>query len=104
MKDQESDPQGRYKLQLFVTGASPNSVRAIANIKRICETHLPDNYDLEITDVYRQPLLAHDKQLVALPMLLKMHPHPVMRLVGDMSDKEKVLKGLGILPGLQEND
>lgn len=102
MKDQESDWQERYKLQLFVTGASPNSVRAIANIKHICEEYLTDNYDLEIIDVYRQHLLAKDKQLVALPMLLKVHPLPVMRLVGDMSDTKKVLKGLGILTEEQQ--
>jgi circadian clock protein KaiB len=96
MKDQDIDPQNKYKLQLFVTGASPNSVRAIANIKRICEAHLPGNYDLEIIDVYQQPLIAMDKQLIALPLLLKMHPLPLMRLIGDMSDNDKVLKGLGI--------
>jgi len=104
MKDPESDSQSRYKLQLFVTGASSNSVRAIANIKRICETRLNENYDLEIIDVYRQPLVAQDKQLVALPMLLKTYPLPLMRLIGDMSDTEKVLKGLGISTDQEEDD
>jgi len=104
MKDPESDSQNRYKLKLFVTGASSNSVRAIANIKSICETRLNENYDLEIIDVYRQPLVAQDKQLVALPMLLKTYPLPVMRLIGDMSDTEKVLKGLGISTDQQEDD
>jgi circadian clock protein KaiB len=96
MKDQENDHQGKYQLQLFVTGASPNSVRAIANIKHICEAYLGHNYDLEIIDVHQQPEVAQFKQLVALPMLLKTHPLPLMRLVGDMSDNAKVLRGLGI--------
>jgi len=84
-----------YILKLFITGASPNSSRAINNIKNICETHLAGNYKLEIVDVYQQPFLAKDEQIIALPMLVKSSPMPFKRLIGDMSDTAKVLKGLG---------
>ena len=87
---------GWYDLVLFVTGASPNSVRAIANIKNICEEHLKGRYTLQVIDVYQQPLLAQEYQVTALPMLLKSSPNPSRRLIGDMSDKAKVLTGLGI--------
>jgi circadian clock protein KaiB len=86
----------RYKLSLFVTGASLNSSRAITNLKSICETHLKDNYDLEIIDIYQQPTIAESEQAIAVPMLIKRSPLPVRRLIGDMSDIEKVLRGLGL--------
>jgi len=85
-----------YILRLFITGASPNSSRAIANLKELCETHLKGNYELEIIDVYQQPLIAQSEQVIALPMLIKMSPSPVRRLIGDMSNTEKVLRGLGL--------
>ena len=85
-----------YKLRLFVTGASPNSSRAIANLNEICETHLKGRYDIEIIDIYQQPDIAQSEQIIALPMLIKSEPSPVRRLVGDMSDTEKVLRGLGL--------
>ena len=86
-----------YKLRLFITGATPNSVRAIENLKIICEEHLPENYELEIIDVYRDPSIAESEQLIALPMLIKKFPYPERRLIGDLSDTNKVLKGLGLL-------
>lgn len=85
-----------YILRLFITGASPNSSRAIANLKAICEAHLKENYELEIIDVYQQPLIAQREQIIALPMLIKVSPLPARRLIGDMSDTEKVLRGLGL--------
>lgn len=86
-----------YELRLFVTGASPNSVMAISNVKSICEQYLQGNYSLEIIDVYQQPLLTAEEQIVALPMLLKTAPLPLRRLIGNMSDTTKVLKGLDCL-------
>ena len=86
-------------MHLFVTGASPNSSRAIANLKEICETYLKDNYELEIVDVYQQPLIAESEQIIALPLLIKKSPSPERRLIGDMSNTEKVLRGLGIQAG-----
>lgn len=85
-----------YVLCLFVTGASPNSVRAIINIKEICEEHLKGQYNLEIIDVYQQADVAAKEQLVALPMLLKRKPLPEKRLIGDLSDTTKVLNALGL--------
>jgi len=85
-----------YRLRLFVTGASPNSTRAIINLKQICDDHLKDNYEMEIVDVHQQPLLAQSEQIKALPLLVKISPGPQRRLIGDMSDTEKVLRGLDL--------
>jgi len=93
---QQMPDESIYKLRLFVTGASPNSSRAIANLNEICETYLKGKYELEIIDIYQQPLIAESEQIIALPMLIKSGPLPIRRLVGDMSDTEKVLRGLGL--------
>ena len=86
----------RYKLRLYITGTTPNSVRAISNTKDICDTYLKGNYDLEIIDVYQEPTLVMIEQIIALPILMKILPLPVKKLIGDMSNKEKMLKGLDI--------
>jgi len=88
--------KGDYVLRLFITGASPNSVRALTNIKGVCENYLKGRYKLEIIDVYQQAEIAEKEQLVALPMLIRKKPLPEKRLIGDMSDIQKVLKGLEI--------
>ena len=93
-----NDPQGNnqpYVLRLFVTGASINSLRAVSNVKEICEKYLKGNYSLEIIDVYQQKVLAEKENIIALPLLIKSFPLPERRMVGDMSDTSKVLKGLG---------
>lgn len=90
------ESQPLYQLSLFITGASPNSVRAINNIKAICEEYLAGNYELEIIDVYQIPEIAQREQIIAVPTLIKKGPAPERRLVGDMSDTAKVLRGLGI--------
>ncbi|MEN0054819.1 MAG: circadian clock KaiB family protein [Mucilaginibacter sp.] len=92
----DDERQHEFQLRLFITGASPNSSRAISNLKDICETHLKDNYDLEIIDVYQQPLIAKQEQIIALPLLIKKAPGIERRLIGDMSNTNKVLKGLGL--------
>jgi circadian clock protein KaiB len=86
-----------YVLQLYITGATPNSIRALINIKQICEEHLKGRYHLEIIDVYQQKELAEKEQLIALPLLIKKQPLPVKRIIGDLSDTPKVLKGLGLI-------
>ena len=86
-----------YVLMLFVTGATPNSIRALTNIKHICEEHLKGRYSLEIIDVYQQEEIAEREQLVALPLLIKKEPLPERRLIGDLSDTQRVLKGLGLI-------
>lgn len=85
-----------YVLRLFITGATPNSLRAVANIRQICEEHLKGNYSLEIVDVYQEHAIAQKEQLIALPLLIKKLPLPERRLIGDLSDTTKVLKGLGL--------
>src|ERR1700733_11466689 len=99
VKDQlvpEPDNNPTFILRLFVTGASPNSTRAISNLKNICEEHLKNRYELEIIDVYQQPLVAEREQLIALPLLIKKAPGMERRLIGDMSNTQKVLQGLGL--------
>ena len=88
-----------YVLRLFITGASPNSARAVTNLKKICDAHLAGRYSLEIIDVYQQNSVAQAEQIIALPMLIRKNPLPERRLIGDMSDTRKVLRGLGIIIG-----
>ena len=83
-------------LHLYITGVTPNSTRAVKNLKEICERHLKGRYELLIIDLYQQPELASRDQIVAAPTLIKKHPQPLRRLVGDLSDQERVLIGLGI--------
>lgn len=90
------DVRRPYQLQLYITGASVNSVRAVTNLKHICETYLAGQYTLEVIDVHQQKQVAEYEQLIALPLLIKRRPLPERRLIGDMSDTEKVLKGLGL--------
>jgi circadian clock protein KaiB len=90
-------PETRYVLRLYEAGASVNSVRAIANLKAICEAHLADRYDLEIIDVHLDESIAQRDQIIALPLLVRTQPAPERRLIGDMSDTQKVLRGLGLL-------
>lgn len=92
--------KGRYVLRLFITGMTPNSKRAVENIKKICEEYLAGRYDLQVVDIYQQPSLAEGEQIIAAPTLIKIKPAPVKRLIGDMSDTEKVLSGLGIRPNM----
>ena len=98
LKTNRSADDKPYKLRLFVTGASPNSIKAITNIRLICDKYLEEGYTLEIIDIYQEAALAEKEQLVALPLLIKKLPLPERRLIGNMSDHEKVLKGLGITP------
>lgn len=83
-------------LTLFVSGASPASVRAIRRIREICEKHLPDGYVLEIVDVYTQPALVAARPVVAAPTLIKELPKPVKMLVGDLADEARVMEALGL--------
>jgi circadian clock protein KaiB len=86
-----------YALRLFVAGTSVVSVRAINNLKDILEQNLKGRYDLDIIDVYQQPALAQEENITAVPLLVKSSPTPKRLLVGDMSDTQKVLRGLGLI-------
>lgn len=94
----ETTDAGRktYVLRLFVTGILPNSVRAVLNIKAICEKYLIDRYELEIIDIYQQPDLAITEDILVVPVLIKKSPFPEVRMIGDLSNSDKVLTGLGI--------
>jgi circadian clock protein KaiB len=87
---------GKYILQLYIAGLTPRSTRAVVNIKEICEDRLKDRYDLEVVDVYQQPALAKEEQIIAAPTLVKRLPLPLRRFIGDMSDTERLLAGLGL--------
>jgi circadian clock protein KaiB len=86
----------KYILRLFVSGILQNSVRAIKNINQICEQHLKDNYELEIIDIYQQPDLAISEQIIVIPVMIIKYPLPERRLIGDLSNAEKVLEILNI--------
>lgn len=88
----------RYVLRLYVTGSTARSARAIANLRYICEEHLSGRYDLEVIDVYQRPEAAREVQLIAVPTLVRLLPEPLRRVVGDLSDRDKVLQGLDLLP------
>ncbi len=85
-----------YLLRLYVAGQTPKCLSAIANIKKICEENLQGRYELEVIDLYEQPQLAQGDQIVALPTLIKKIPQPLRRIIGDLSDTERVLVGLDI--------
>lgn len=96
LQDWDSAVSEKFSLRLFVAGASSISVRAISNLQLILDEHLKDNYELEIIDIHQQPLLVKEEDIFAVPLLIKKIPGPVKRLVGDMSDQAKVLRGLGL--------
>ena len=87
---------GFFKLRLFVVGSSANSVKAVSNIRSICEQHLSGRYELEVVDLYQRPELAIEEQLLAAPTLVKELPPPIRKLVGDLSDRRKVMYSLNI--------
>jgi circadian clock protein KaiB len=87
----------RYVLKLYVTGATVRSLRAIANVKGICEQYLKGRYDLEVVDIYRRPALLRRDQIVAVPTLVKKLPVPMRLLVGDLSRTDQVLQGLDLV-------
>ena len=95
--DTGDHPPEHFLLRLYVAGASTNSQRAIENIKVICETHLADRYELEIIDVHKDGATVAREQIIALPLLVRTAPKPERRLIGDMSNTEKVLRGLGLV-------
>jgi len=88
----------RYQLRLYVAGTTPRSARAIVNIKEICEQHLHGRYTLQVIDLYQQPELAKGDQIIAVPTLIRKLPLPLRRLIGDLSDRERVLVGLDVRP------
>jgi circadian clock protein KaiB len=98
----ETDPAGHYRLRLYVAGQTPRSLAAIANLRRIAEEHLAGRYTIEVVDLVRDPQLAAGDQILALPTLVRRVPAPLKRIIGDLSNTERVLVGLDILPRGEE--
>jgi len=88
--------RAKYILRLYVTGSTGRSLRAVHNLKKLCEEYLSDDYDLEVIDIYKDPAAAREAQIIAAPTLVKKLPQPIRRLVGDLSNTQKVLIGLDI--------
>jgi circadian clock protein KaiB len=99
--DIAADParQGHYNLRLYVAGQTPKSLAAIANLKAICEAHLAGVYTIEVIDLLLSPQLAAGDQILAVPTLVRRLPPPIKRIIGNLSDTERVLVGLDIKPG-----
>jgi circadian clock protein KaiB len=91
-------PRAKHVLRLYVTGVTGKSMRAIENVRRICEEHLKGEYELEVIDLYKNLPLARGDQIIAAPTLIKRLPLPLRRLIGDMSDEARVLVGLDVRP------
>ena len=91
-------PARKYVLRLYISGMTPAATRAINNLHDICEQYLAGRYELQIVDVYQQPVLAKNEQIMAAPTLVKKLPLPLRRIIGDMSNKERVLLGLDLRP------
>jgi circadian clock protein KaiB len=92
----EERGKGEYLLRLYVTGMTPKSLKAIENIRKICEEHLEGRYQLEIIDIYQQPIFAKEGQIIAAPTLVKELPPPLRRFIGDMSQTDRLLVGLDV--------
>lgn len=90
--------EGPYHLRLYVAGQTTKSLTAIANLKRVCEDHLAGRYDIEVIDLMQNPQLAAGDQILAIPTLVRRLPAPLKRIIGDLSNTEKVLVGLDIRP------
>ncbi len=97
------DPM-RYRLRLFVAGNNPRSLRTIANLHRLCATHLSERVELEVVDIYQQPHLAGQDHVVAAPTLVKLLPLPLRRIIGDLSDEARVLRALELTQLPQDRD
>jgi circadian clock protein KaiB len=99
--EQAGQPPGseRYLLQLYVTGMTSRSARAVDNLRIICDEHLEGRYDLEVIDIYQQPALTKGEQIIAAPTLIKKFPLPIRRLIGDLSNRQRVLLGLDLIRG-----
>jgi circadian clock protein KaiB len=89
---------GKYIFQIYITGNTPRSELALSNLQRMCEKYLPGNWEITVIDVLEQPNLAEQAKILATPTLLKVSPPPVRKIIGDLSDLERVMVGLGLYP------
>jgi circadian clock protein KaiB len=91
-----ADSGETWDLRLYVTDQSPNSVRAVENLRRLCEEHVPGRYRIEVVDLRENPRLAADDQILAVPTVVRRLPEPIRKFVGDLSDTERLLVGLQV--------
>ena len=92
----------KWELRLYTAGQTPKSLAAIKNLKKVCEEHLAGRYEIEVVDLLKNPRLAKDDQIVAIPTLVRKLPDPVRKIIGDLSDTERALVGLQLRPQSQE--
>lgn len=97
-KSRAKNPAESWQLRLYVAGQTPKSITAFANLKKICEEHLEGRYRIEVIDLTKNPALAKGDQILALPTLVRKLPEPVKKIIGDLSNTERVLVGLDIKP------
>jgi circadian clock protein KaiB len=90
------DPDAKWRLRLYVAGRSPKCVAALENLKRFCEEHMRGQYEIEVVDLLENPRLAKDDQIVAIPTLVRKLPEPLRRIIGDLSNSERMLVGLDL--------
>lgn len=90
--------KGKYILKLYITGMTPRSQLALRNLEKVCKEYLGDNYELEVIDIYQQPTLAKGDQIIAVPTLIKKLPVPLRRLIGDLSQEDRIILGLDLKP------
>jgi len=95
-KEQKTPIPETWQLRLYVAGQTPNSIRAFANLKKICEEHLKGKYEIEVVDLCKNPQLAAGDQILAIPTLVRKLPEPIKKIIGDLSNTERVLVGLDI--------
>jgi circadian clock protein KaiB len=93
----DGPPSDRYILRLYVTGMTARSARAVRNLRAICDEYLEGRYELDVIDIYQQPVLTKGEQIIAAPTLIKKLPLPMRRIIGDMSNRERVLLGLDLV-------
>ena len=104
MKERTADPAAKaaratpaeWQLRLYVAGATAKSVAALANLRRLCEEHLPGRYDIEVIDLLVNPKLAAGDQILAVPTLVRKFPEPIRKIIGDLSNEERVMVGLDV--------
>ena len=99
-RNNKTAKEGVWELRLYVAGQTPKSLAAFANLKKICEEHLSGKYTIEIIDLLTNPTLAKGDQILAIPTLVRKLPEPVRKIIGDLSNTERVLVGLDLRPGL----
>jgi len=104
-RQEKADPPGEvWELRLYVAGHTPKSIKAFANLKKICEEHMQGKYHIEVIDLLKNPQLARGDQIVAVPTLVRKLPEPIKKIIGDLSNTLRVLVGLDVRPKRREND